>query len=510
METRQSRARAAEAVPAATGKISSQTHDYSRTDDDETIDDGSLIRPPLRRSSAKDSKTTRATLNISISKMQHVGNTDLEESPTKGSPKAKGPGSKKGKPNVNRPGGPSAVPQNRKAYKRNDHGDSASESDDEEEDSEEQEQPPAVDFNRSSSTVTEKIRSSKTIYSSKIDEAQPRQRAKKDLEKQSWGDVNTSSFSGDTSYLQKQIWEDEKKSSFSSGTSNNQKRQRAQNKSAYSDGKVEDPSKSHDGRGTLLSLFVGLLFGALLFRFWPLILETLSATEAADKSQVVNAFQDRFRKLPVLFPGQSQNLWLRSKRMLDIHLKNGKENKEPAIILLTAAQDARHTLQCVGNQLAKTYASSFNSSYVVVSGSGKSSEDSEDVKMEIDNKLSGGFQANKKAAVLHQIESLPPGSLLILYKYCDHENAAYKNVALVLTVLLENSTLASDTALGELEEMVYDFLKEKFISSKSRTSHSEMDADKLGGVWSRISHVVLPVVPEKDNVKECREPETSP
>ncbi|XP_073449426.1 torsin-1A-interacting protein 2-like isoform X5 [Aquarana catesbeiana] len=236
---------------------------------------------------------------------------------------------------------------------------------------------------------------------------------------------------------------------------------------------------------------------------------TLSAEK--QQLQVMNAFQDKFRKLQILFSGQSSDLWHRSQRILELQLRHGNENKEPAIILLTAAQDAKQMLYCVGNHLAKTYASALNSSYTILSGTDMPSEDSEVVKMDIDQRLNAGFQGNSKAAVLHRLELLPPGSLIILYKYCDHENAAFKNVALVLTVLLNDSTLRPDIGLNELEETVYDFLKETFITQgMSRTSHNEMDGDKLGGVWSRISHVVLPVFPAKQNVKECDESKASP
>lgn len=225
----------------------------------------------------------------------------------------------------------------------------------------------------------------------------------------------------------------------------------------------------------------------------------------------MEAFQDKFRKFPIIFSGQSSDLWYRSQRILELQLRHGNENKEPAIILLTGAQDAKQMLHCVGNYLAKTYASTLNGSYTVLSGTDMPSEDSEDVKMDIDQRLNAGFQGNSKAAVLHRLELLPPGSLIILYKYCDHENAAFKNVALVLTVLLKDPTLQPDIGLNELEETVYDFLKETFITQgKSRTSHNEMDGDKLGGVWSRISHVVLPVFPGKQNVKECDESKSSP
>ncbi|XP_077309213.1 torsin-1A-interacting protein 1-like isoform X2 [Lithobates pipiens] len=276
---------------------------------------------------------------------------------------------------------------------------------------------------------------------------------------------------------------------------------------AYSDGEEDKPQTSI--RSTFWIPIIALIVISL--GVYIIVLKNPSTLSAEKQLQVMNAFQDKFRKLQILFSSQSSNLWHRSQRILELQLRHGNENKEPAIILLTAAQDAKEMLYCVGNHLAKTYASALNRSYTVLSGTDMPSEDSEHVKLDIDQRLNAGFQGNSKAAVLHRLELLPPGSLIILYKYCDHENAAFKNVALVLTVLLNDSTLRPDIGLNELEETVYDFLKETFITQgKSRTSHNEMDGDKLGGVWSRISHVVLPVFPAKNNVKECEESKAGP
>lgn len=193
------------------------------------------------------------------------------------------------------------------------------------------------------------------------------------------------------------------------------------------------------------------------------------------------------------FPGQNEGLWFRSEKLLQKHL-NTSHPSTPTILILTAAQDGERTLRCVSKRLAKSYADSLGTKWLMVYGPSKSNSDSSTSKMEIDEELSSGFEAGSRAAVLYRLETLPPGSLLILYKYCDHENAAFKNVALVLTVLLEEQSLEEGLSFTEVEEKVKDFLWERFASSEV-SAHNEMDVDKLSGVWSRISHVVLPIQP---------------
>ncbi|XP_031756848.1 torsin-1A-interacting protein 1 isoform X3 [Xenopus tropicalis] len=226
------------------------------------------------------------------------------------------------------------------------------------------------------------------------------------------------------------------------------------------------------------------------------------ASRSRNNSNVLQQFQNHFNALKSSYASQSEDLWKRSRRSLELHLNKSEANTQPAIILLTAARDGKNILQCLSNQLARVYSASRNNSYMVISGANKTFHNSESAKLAIDNILTAGFQDTSSAAVLHQIESLHPGALLILYKYCDHENAAFKNVALVLTVLLEDSELEPQLSLTEIEEKVRDFINEKMVSSKNAESHSEMDVDKLSGVWSRISHTVLPVYPE-DNFADC-------
>ncbi|KAM8930595.1 torsin-1A-interacting protein 1-like [Pelodytes ibericus] len=252
----------------------------------------------------------------------------------------------------------------------------------------------------------------------------------------------------------------------------------------------------------LLLIPVCLIIGTYIF------LSVLNVRAVDNKIYILNAFQKQVGVLRSAYPSQSDALWKRSQRILEIHLNKSRTNKEPAIILLTAANDAAQTLLCVSKELAKAYAMSRNSSYTMMFGADQMYNTSEEAKKSIDRTLISGFDTTSKAAVLHQLEMLPPGALLILYKYCDHENAAFKDVALVLTVLLPDAKLDPEIPLKDLEEKVRDFLSDKFTGTglNGTSSHSEMDMDKLGGVWSRISHVVLPVLPES-NLGRCDETE---
>ncbi|XP_008334714.1 torsin-1A-interacting protein 2-like isoform X2 [Cynoglossus semilaevis] len=262
-------------------------------------------------------------------------------------------------------------------------------------------------------------------------------------------------------------------------------------------------SPGHSYRGFMWYLWCVILLmlmsSAVLLVYMKTLVHQRVTNEERYLTKTPNTemFAVQFSVLEAQFVSQRDELWRRSKIHLEKHLRTA-EPTEPVSLIITAGHKAEKTLQCLAQKMASSFSSALNGSVLQIDGVSKAGQNSDQVKLDIDRQLKEAFEGDKPVAVIHRFEELPSGSTLIFYRYCDHENAAYKQVFLLFTVLLPQDEVSSQLHLNDVEEMVQDYIKDRLVGSSSQSSFNEMDTDKFPGLWSRISHLILPVVSEKE------------
>lgn len=230
---------------------------------------------------------------------------------------------------------------------------------------------------------------------------------------------------------------------------------------------------------------LGVLLPHLL---WPL-------TPPPKNVQQVEIFLKEMEKVESQFPNQRPEVWKLSRIHLTRHLNTSRPT-EPVSLILTAGVGAEKTLRCLAQGLASAFSSALDASVLHIDGASKATQDSDQVKLDIDTQLQEAFEGDKPVAVIHRFEELPSGSTLIFYRYCDHQNAAYKKVFLLFTVLLgEEEEIPAE--MSAVVTTVNQRLQKKFLSDEDPVAFDKMDRDKYGGLWSRIAHLVLPVAAEE-------------
>ncbi|NWI58832.1 TOIP1 protein, partial [Calyptomena viridis] len=135
-------------------------------------------------------------------------------------------------------------------------------------------------------------------------------------------------------------------------------------------------------------LLVLLISVPLFYVLWSGIPSLLDSTSLSRDAEILQAFRAQMKKLKSTYQSQDPNLWRRAHVFLEKHLNASRLSLEPAILLLTAGQEAEQALRCLSNKIADAFASSQNATTIQIEGAEKAVLDSDVVKLEMDQELS--------------------------------------------------------------------------------------------------------------------------
>jgi len=246
-------------------------------------------------------------------------------------------------------------------------------------------------------------------------------------------------------------------------------------------------ARSHRFKFAAVACVVAALAVSAAVLFTTDVRQLFGATNSSARNDT--EFDALFRNLRQEFPSQTRRLWaVVESGMLPIVEED--DPAHPAVILLAAAQPGTHpATECLARRFAALVTASLHAQAEHTTYDCRSAADRDAAKSQIDTQLTRAFDAGTKSAVVLHLEQLPGQSAMIFYRFADNDNAPFKKVVIVLTLVLESADI---DAASESDSVVFDELRRVWSSS--------VDADQVDPLLSRIGNSVAFVRPEDAQV----------
>ncbi|CAH1271820.1 TOR1AIP2 [Branchiostoma lanceolatum] len=176
------------------------------------------------------------------------------------------------------------------------------------------------------------------------------------------------------------------------------------------------------------------------------------------------------------FPSQSARLWQVSDFVINRHLHD-RDPRHPAMLVLAGLPGANRTV----NQLAEGLARIYSEEPLVINSRQFSRVDPARGKLHLDRALDSAFRGGRRAAVLTELDTLPPLSAMMLHSYCDHDNAQYKDVAFFMTLQLRESV---DPGAKPSQQ-------DKLVRDRLREAWAALGEEKRDPLISRVATMIV-------------------
>ncbi|XP_035685152.1 uncharacterized protein LOC118421758 [Branchiostoma floridae] len=176
------------------------------------------------------------------------------------------------------------------------------------------------------------------------------------------------------------------------------------------------------------------------------------------------------------FPSQSARLWQVSDFVISSHLQD-RDPRQPAMLILAGLPGSNRTV----NQLAESLARIYSEEPLVINSRQYSRVDPARGKLHLDRALDSAFRGGRRAAVLTELDTLPPLSAMMLHSYCDHDNAQYKDVAYFMTLQLRESV---DPGLTGAQQ-------DRVVREHLREAWAELGGEKRDPLISRVATMIV-------------------
>lgn len=208
-------------------------------------------------------------------------------------------------------------------------------------------------------------------------------------------------------------------------------------------------------------------------------------------------FQKYYKQLQTDFQNQNKWSWKVIRTAVNSIINSTRHN-QPAVILFVASKRADIISSCLANRLANGLEESYNN----LNGYSKVNriEGISDLEMKekIDTAFKESFENNNNhVIVLERLDTYSAETAMILHSYCDHENAPYKDVVIIMTINTNTSIANNELSLKKMDLIAWQHLDNIW--------ETQMDEGKRAALLTRITTSVALIVPEDNIPQLCME-----
>jgi len=212
----------------------------------------------------------------------------------------------------------------------------------------------------------------------------------------------------------------------------------------------------------------------------------LSSSPHEKSAGVRRSVLEEIKKVKRNFPLQSKHVWTNTLAALTSIATD--EPDQPAVLLLISSNTdkAKKTLKCLSLQLGAITNKVFNTSTeMMIQADGFIQlHRKEEMREELDRKLKSIL--NKSfAAVVPQLQEIPPYVAMMLHAYCDNFMALFKKRVIILTAAFGSQLLETETQVDQHLHHLWD---------------AELGIDAAASLVSRLANMPVFVQPEEDNM----------
>ncbi len=226
-------------------------------------------------------------------------------------------------------------------------------------------------------------------------------------------------------------------------------------------------------------------------------LKSTSPEQRSTKAVILESFINEMKVVRGKFPGQDKRLWSVVSAATKRVIKDENPIQPAVLMLVSDTEKTQHVAECVAKHITEAVKTAHNNTKFLsinLRDDLDNTKSPDQLKLELDDRMSSSFGAGNKAGALYNIQALPARTAMLFHSYCDNENAPFRDIVLTFTLKVDTGHMKKFPSEDEaVEGHFYNIWS------------AELDTDTLSPLLSRVANSVAVVKEEDFNtvIKHC-------